>query len=83
MASVNQICEKLIKNKFVKYDNVSNSFSKFLYHEDVGIQLEGKANRLDLEDLQNQKASNNDLANINLKIDNLNERVKHISVIQN
>jgi len=51
IAAVYATCERLIKNKFIKYDNVSNSFQKFLYEGEMSLQLDRKADINNVLDL--------------------------------
>lgn len=75
-------CEIVLKEKFMRYEQVRRDFSKFFNIELLEIQFDKKADMEMITMLNDQKVNNTDLAQTRYTIENLNERVKHLSVIQ-
>lgn len=77
-----QLVSELMKNKFKEYDHVKKSFGKFFNHEGLQKVLDNKANLQDLQQVNLERASKEELEEQKICIDSLNERIKLLSVLQ-
>ena len=80
---VNGRCEELMRTRFERYDKLSREFSKFFSQDELSIQLERKANISMVDQVVLIKADKEEVAHTNVLIENLNERLKYLSVVQN
>ena len=74
-------CEKLLKTKFEKYEKVKKDFQNFFNVEQITDQFCKKADVEMVNTLNKAKVNNAELKHTNFLIDNLNDRVKHLSTI--
>ena len=77
--AVDKTCQDLMSSKFDKYEKVTNDFSKFFSEGEISNLIENKADVRMLEEITSVKASKEELASTEGMIQNLNERVKHLS----
>ena len=75
-------CEIVLREKFMRYEQVWKDFSKFFNVDLLEEQLAKKADLEMITMLNAQKVNNQELIQTRHTIDNLNDRVKHLSVIQ-
>ena len=74
-------CEKLMAGRFEKYDKVSKAYERFFDNDDIQISLDRKADKYMLLQLNDKKASNEDVQHTHFLLEKLNDRVKHVSVV--
>ena len=79
---MDKTCDNLVKSRFIKYEKVSKAFEKFLYCDDITSKMDQKADKYLLTKMDEEKANKQDLASANTNINELNDRIKHLSVIQ-
>ena len=65
-----------------RYDDVAKSFSEFFGAEHLRVSFAEKASVGELTRLKDEKASKTDLQKINLTIEAVYDRLKHISILQ-
>lgn len=75
--SMHELCKK----RFQKYERVERQFSQFFDVNDLAVRFERKADLEMIYNLQNEKANEADLKEIQSAIGNLNEKLKQIAVI--
>ena len=73
----------LLKTKLKSYESVYNEFRKFFDDDELTLILKRKADIYMVDQLDDLKANKLQVSQLLTKIENLNDRVKHVSVIQN
>ena len=68
-----------MKTKFARYEAVRNEFAKFFGQDELSYIIDNKADLKMVENLNQVKATKDDIAATEQLIGNLNDRVKHIS----
>jgi len=71
----------LLKTKFIRYEKVYTNFAKFFDNDDLILRLDRKADIVTFDRLDALKANRLELHETKALIDNLNDRVKHLSII--
>ena len=71
-----------MKTKYSRYESVAKEFKKFFSSDELSETLRQKADLKMLDDMNIIKANKKDFDRAKRLIDNLNERVKHISTLQ-
>ena len=74
-------CELLLKTRLKKYDEVYREFRKFFNDDALNVKLKQKADKNMLDKINDLKASKYELQHVHGLVENLNERVKHVSII--
>ena len=74
-------CQDFLKTRFTKYQKVAQSFEKFFDQNNLDLVIERKADIYQLQELGSQKADKDDVEATNTRISNLNDKVKHLSII--
>lgn len=77
------MCEDLMKTKFKEYDKVANEFKKFFSQDELSIQIERKADKTQLSKVEKAKANKEQIVETVALVESLNERVKHMAILQN
>jgi len=78
---ITKICEEHYEGKFDKYEKVRNEFGKFFKQDDLIYQIDDKAEKTTVKNLDLDKASRNELSYTEGLVMNLNDRVKHIACL--
>ena len=73
--------DEFLESRFEKYDHVVKKFGKFFNYEDLATVLERKTDLTLYDQMNVDKASREELSKTNAKIENLNQRIKHLSVL--
>lgn len=71
----------MVNTKFSKYQDVYRDFSKFFDQDALRLQLERKCDLHMFEQLNDSKAAKTSVEYEHSLIENLNERVKHLSIL--
>lgn len=71
-----------IKKSFQKYENVAKEFQKFFNKEELSAAFDRKADIEMINELNQFKATKTQIEETKKLIDNLNFRLKHISIVQ-
>ena len=72
-----------MKTSFIRYEKVYRSFQRFFDDDNLMIQFERKANLNMVKKLDEEKADRTELNVTKVMIENVNDRLKHVSIIQN
>ena len=75
-------CKELMKTSLAKYEAVCNSFSRFFDSDDLNLALERKADIGMVAKVDDLKASKQELQQSKAMVESLNDRVKHLSILQ-
>ena len=70
-----------MQTKFIKYEQVYKGFEKFFDGNDLKLMIDRKADIGLISQLADEKATKNELCESKVLIENVNERLKHVSVI--
>jgi len=76
---VDKTVEELLKVKFQRYEKIRQEFHKFFNQDELSYVVENKADIKMIDKVMDIKASKDELANTEAMLENLNDRVKHIS----
>ena len=79
MKEVSATSEKLLDNKFTKYEQVCSKFKKFFSEDELIYQIGDKVDKKMFAHMDELKASKIELEQTEQLICNLNDRVKHLS----
>ena len=74
-------CEELMNTKFKKYDKLREEFNQFFGQGELLYQIDSKADIRMIDQINIQKASKEELASTEDLINNLNERLRHLSSV--
>lgn len=74
--------ERLMRTNLIRYEEVYDQFKKFFCEGDLEERFEVKADWKYIEELEATKAAKEDVLHTQNLIFSLNERVKHLSIIQ-
>ena len=77
--AVDQTVEGLLVSKFAQYEAVRNDFKKFFGQDELSFIIDSKADVKMIDVMNMKKANKTDLNATEELIENLNDRVKHIS----
>lgn len=80
--TINTTCDRLLKEMFSKYEIVYKEFKKFFNEEELSKQLNSKVDLKLFDKINSIKAEKEDIGEVKELIESLNERVKHLSIIQ-
>ena len=69
--------------KYEKYERVARSFQKFFSQDDLDCVLDRKVDFSIMNEALESKCSREELFRASICIDNLNDRIKHLSTLQN
>ena len=67
--------------KFQKYEKIEQEFNKFFDQQNLSLALNSKADLEMFNQLTEEKASRVELRGLRCLLDNLNERIKQISIL--
>ena len=81
-AIIEKSCELELKNQMDKYERVTKSFEQFFNQEDMGALIDRKADLELVRRLQETKATKVEFQQLTTSLENLNLKLKHISVLQ-
>ena len=70
-----------MRNKLKKYEQVYIDFRQFFDGNELNKKLDSKPDAHKFMELYDVKASRDELRHTNSLIDNLNDRVKHLSIL--
>ena len=68
--------------KLDSYERIANMFRQFFTQEDLGALIDRKADLEIVRRLNEQKAGINEVADVRQMIEGINEKLRHISVLQ-
>lgn len=80
---MNERVEELMDEKFAEYDKVSTQFQQFFSSDGLTHEMNRKADKSTVNKMVEVKASKEELDDTHKMIENLNTRVKHLSILQN
>ena len=73
---------QVLEQKLEQYEAVKNSFAPFFNAESLRSTLAGKVNTTDFEKMSGAIASKASLAEARMALHTLNDRLKHVSIVQ-
>ena len=79
---IGEICEQTLKFKLVNYEKVYKDFAKFFHEDELQILLDQKADMSMLDALQASKVSVVQHNSLIAKVEDLNQKLRHLSVLQ-
>lgn len=72
----------MINSRFEKYEDVYSSFTKFFNRDHLDQTLNQKVDAEIFENIVTKKVGTNEHYLLEVKVDNLNEKLKHLSIVQ-
>lgn len=80
--NVAEICDGTLKFKLANYEKVYKDFSKFFHEEELQRSLDQKADMSMLDALNHSKVSTVQHNSLIAKVEDLNQKLRHLSVLQ-
>ena len=80
--NINIRCDELMETRFAKYEIVAKAFNKYFTQDNLQMSLERKADLYMLAEMNAKKANKEEVSQTQSLIENLNQRVKHLSIVQ-
>ena len=76
-------CDRLVKGRFYNYERVTKAFKKFFCEDEIMQIIDKKAEKANVDPILESKASKDELKTAFDQIENMNNRIKHLSSLQN
>jgi hypothetical protein len=73
----------MVRDKMANYERVERQFSKFFDIEELESHFDRKADMELIQEINNSKATNNELKIVQGHIEKLNERIRQVAILQN
>lgn len=81
-SKIKMLCEQLVKERFVEYDQVKKEFKQFFNMEELTRQFDKKADISLFHMLNHSKVQVHDFQQLVYNINKMNEKMQHLSMIQ-
>ena len=78
-----QTCEAVVIDKLHEYERVVKAFSKYFCEDEISVIMDRKAEKTMVANMTQNTATSEDVMYIHSLIESLNERMKHVSSVQN